>query len=132
MHSYIQMLPECLSLFHTSCRLQQLSQRARLLQIIEFFLFLLQQNATVAGCSRFTASLNKPLTPIFTNINSFIVSADAAFASQTSKEIDCSMTQAAVLVYSISQVTHHYFLKKIIPASFCLFSFLCHYNFNTN
>ena len=48
------------SLVHTSCRSQQLSQRARSLQVIGIFLFLLQWTATVAGRSRFAASLNEP------------------------------------------------------------------------
>ena len=50
-----------LSLVHTSYRLQQLSQRARPLQIIGKFLVLLQSTATVAGRSRFAATLNEPL-----------------------------------------------------------------------
>ena len=51
-----------LSLVHTSHRLQQPLQTARSQQIIGSFLFLLQMTATVAGCSRFAASLNKPLS----------------------------------------------------------------------
>ena len=46
------------SLIHTSCRLQQLLQRARSLQIIGKFSFFLPWIAPVAGCSR--ASLNVP------------------------------------------------------------------------
>ena len=50
-----------LSLVHTSRRLHRLLQRARPLQIIGFFIFLLQQTATLIDCSRFAASLNVPL-----------------------------------------------------------------------
>ena len=46
----------CLSLVHTSCRSQQLLQRATLLQIIGIFSIF---TATVAGRSRFTISLNE-------------------------------------------------------------------------
>ena len=49
-----------LCLGHTSRRSQQVLQRPRLMQIIENFLFLLQWTATVAGRSRFAASLNEP------------------------------------------------------------------------
>ena len=54
-----------LCLGHTSRRSQQVLQRPRLMQIIENFLFLLQWTATVAGRSRFAASLNKPLCKNF-------------------------------------------------------------------
>ena len=58
-----------LSLVHT-CRSQQLLHMARLLQIIGFFLFLLQWTATGAGRRRFSASLNET----YCRLNNFGVS----------------------------------------------------------